>query len=182
MLRYRAAERKRDGVDFRAEQLTKTDRNGKLARVAPGLVNWAGDTENKLTRPLMERVAGVHREAELPQFHGKTFTLRAKQNPPQVNAEAPAKGRKVVLYATCFVNYNNPKIGEAAQAVLARNGVETEVVYPACCGMPQFENGNIAKVAAAEKKVSAAVGQAHESGKAAWRERVCLDGIVPVVG
>src|SRR3546814_7382878 len=64
MLRYRAAERKRDGVDFRAEQLTKTDRNGKLARVAPGLVNWAGDTENKLTRPLMERVAGVHREAE----------------------------------------------------------------------------------------------------------------------
>src|SRR3546814_13407585 len=43
MLRYRAAERKRDGVDFRAEQLTKTDRNGKLARVAPGLVNWAGD-------------------------------------------------------------------------------------------------------------------------------------------
>src|SRR3546814_5802074 len=93
----------------------------------------------------MERVAGVHREAELPQFHGKTFTLRAKQNPPQVNAEAPAKGRKVVLYATCFVNYNNPKIGEAAQAVLARNGVETEVVYPAFCGMPQFENGNIAK-------------------------------------
>src|SRR3546814_13343855 len=91
MLRYRAAERKRDGVDFRAEQLTKTDRNGKLARVAPGLVNWAGDTENKLTRPLMERVAGVHREAELPQFHGQTFPLRAQQNPPTAIGRAPCR-------------------------------------------------------------------------------------------
>jgi glycerol-3-phosphate dehydrogenase subunit C len=154
MLRYRAAERKRDGTDFRVEQLTKTDRNGRLAGLAPGLVNWAGDTGNKLTRPFMESVAGVHREAELPQFHGKTFALRAKQNPPEVNAEAPAKGRKVALYATCFVNYNNPKIGEAAQAVLAKNGVETAVVYPACCGMPQLENGDIAKVAEAARTVS----------------------------
>ena len=154
MLRYRAAERKRDGADFRVEQLTKTDRNGKLAGMAPGLVNWAGATGNTLTRPLMESLAGVHREAELPQFHGKTFALRAKQNPPEVNAEAPAKGRKVALYATCFVNYNNPKIGEAAQAVLAKNGVETAVVYPACCGMPQLENGDIAKVAEAARTVS----------------------------
>src|SRR3546814_17706884 len=29
MLRYRAAERKRAGADFRVEQLTKTDRNGR---------------------------------------------------------------------------------------------------------------------------------------------------------
>jgi len=154
MLRYRAVERQRDGADARVEQLTKTDRNGKLAGIAPGVVNWAGDTKNKLTRPLMESVAGVHREAELPQFHGKTFALRARQNPPGVNAEAPAKGRKVAFYATCFVNYNNPKIGEAAQAVLAKNGVETTVVYPACCGMPQLENGDIAKVAEAAKTVS----------------------------
>jgi glycerol-3-phosphate dehydrogenase subunit C len=155
MLRYRAAERQRGEADFRVDQLTKTDRNGKLAGLAPGLVNWAGDTGNKLTRPIMESVTGVHREADLPQFHGKTFALRAKQNPPAVNAEAPAKGRKVALYATCFVNYNNPKIGEASQAVLARNGVETQVVYPACCGMPQLENGDIAKVAEAAKTVSA---------------------------
>ena len=29
----------------------------------------------------------------------------------------------------------------AARAVLARNGVETEVVYPHCCGMPLLEQG-----------------------------------------
>jgi glycerol-3-phosphate dehydrogenase subunit C len=164
MLRYRAAERKAGKSDFRVEQLTRTDRNGRLAGLAPGLVNWAGDTGNKLTRPVMESVAGIAREAELPQFHGKTFALRAKQNPPQRNAEAPAKGRKVALYATCFVNYNNPKIGEAAQAVLAKNGVETAVVYPACCGMPQLENGDIEKVAEAAKKVSAELNQWVDQG------------------
>jgi glycerol-3-phosphate dehydrogenase subunit C len=56
------------------------------------------------------------------------------------------------------VNYNNPSIGEATQAVLAKNGVETEIVYPQCCGMPQLEGGNLAAVAAAAKNVSAALG------------------------
>ena len=52
-----------------------------------------------------------------------------------------------MLYATCFVNYNNPGIGEATQAVLEQNGVEVEVVYPECCGMPQLEHGDLADVA-----------------------------------
>jgi len=60
-----------------------------------------------------------------------------------------------VLYATCFVNYNNPKIGEATRALLARNGVETAVVYPQCCGMPQLEKGDIESVAGAARRVAA---------------------------
>jgi glycerol-3-phosphate dehydrogenase subunit C len=73
---------------------------------------------------------------------------------PEVNREAPAYGRKAVLYATCFANYNNPSIGLAARAVLAKNGVETEVVYPGCCGMPQLEQGDLAKVAEAARRTS----------------------------
>ena len=76
----------------------------------------------------------------------------------RVDRTAPAFGRKAVLYATCFVNYNNPSIGEAARAVLAQNGVETEVVYPRCCGMPQLEQGDLAAVAAAAKQVAASLG------------------------
>ena len=68
--------------------------------------------------------------------------MRAKRKPPVVNTQAPGFGRKAVLYATCFANYHNPQIGEATQAVLAKNGVETEVIYPACCGMPQLERGD----------------------------------------
>ncbi len=157
MLRYRAAEAKAGRTDFRIKQLTETDRNGRLAGKVAGLANWASDTKNKLTRPAMESLADIHREAALPKFHGKTFALRAKTEVPEVNREAPAFGRKAVLYATCFANYNNPRIGLAARAVLAKNGVETEVVYPACCGMPQLEHGDIGKVAGSARCVAGAL-------------------------
>ena len=157
MLRYRAVEHKEGGLPLPVRELTRTDRNGRLAgKVAP-LANWASDRHNTLIRPLMEKAVGIDRSAALPKFHGRTFAMRAKRSAPQVDPAAPGFGRKAVLYATCFVNYNNPSIGEAAQAVLAKNGVETEVVYPQCCGMPQLEGGNLAAVAAAAKSVSAAL-------------------------
>jgi len=155
MLRYRAVEKKNGAVGFMDRQLTETDRNGKLAGGMAGLANWASDTRNGLTRGLMQSVAGVDREAALPKFCGKSFTARAKANPPKVNTDAPAHGRKAVLYATCYGNYNNPEIGEATQAVLAHNGVETEVVYPECCGMPQLEHGDLERVSGKASAVAA---------------------------
>jgi len=155
MLRARAVDVRKNGESRIERELVKTDRNGKLAGAVAPLANWASDTDNKLTRPILEGVAGVDREAKLPKFHGRTFALRARQAPPQVNAEGPAKGRKAALYATCFVNYNNPSVGTAAQAVLAQNGVETKVVYPRCCGMPQLEHGELAKVAETARAVAA---------------------------
>ncbi|MBL8644361.1 MAG: glycerol-3-phosphate dehydrogenase [Rhodospirillaceae bacterium] len=157
MLRYRVAERAKKGTPFWDKELTETDRNGALASFVPGLANWASKRGNGLTRPLMEKVAGVAKDVELPKFHGKTFQALAKANPPAVNADAPAKARKAVIYATCFANYNNPEIGTAALSVLAKNGVKAEVVYPACCGMPQLEQGDIARVAEKAKEISKAL-------------------------
>ena len=154
MLRYRAVEAKKGLVPFAAREMTKTDRNGKLAGAIAPVTNWACKCGNGLTRPLMESAAGIHRDAKLPEFHSKTFMDLAK-TPPAVNKDAPGFGRKAVLYATCFANYNNPAIGTSAQGVLARNGVETAVVYPRCCGMPQLEQGDIAAVAEAAKEVAA---------------------------
>src|SRR5580698_10698759 len=66
MLRYRAVEAKEGRVPLAQRELTRTDRNGKLAgKVAP-LANWASDRHNKLTRPVMEKVAGIDRNAALP--------------------------------------------------------------------------------------------------------------------
>ncbi len=155
MLRARAVDYREGKVPAVDRELVKTDRNGRLAGAVAPLANWAIDTGNGLTRPLMEKVAHIHREAALPRFHRRTFARTADQRPPEINRAAPAYGRKAVLFATCFVNYNNPGIGIATQAVLARNGVETHVVYPRCCGMPQLEQGNIAEVAAAAREVAA---------------------------
>jgi glycerol-3-phosphate dehydrogenase subunit C len=157
MLRARAAGMGKEGDGAISRQMVETDRNGKLgARVAP-LANWAVDTKNHLTRPAMEKLAQIDRRAELPKFYGKTFVMRARDAVPELNRAAPAFGRKAALYATCFVNYNNPRIGEALRAVLAFNGVETEVTYPGCCGMPQFEQGDLARVAGNAKSVALAM-------------------------
>ena len=136
--------------------ITKTHRNARLAGRVAAIANWAERRGNRLTRPVMEAVAGIHRDAALPRFHRRTLVALAKAESPEVNKDAPAYGRKAVLYATCFVNYNNPDIGTAARAVLARNGVETEVLHPRCCGMPKLEHGDLAAVADSARAVAAA--------------------------
>ena len=139
----------------------RRDRSQRQARHAsPPLANWATDEAQQADAPgRSSKFAGIDHGARLPQLQParpSRSAPRAKQR--AVNEAAPAFGkRKAVLYATCFVNYNNPDIGEAARAVLAKNGVETEVVYPACCGMPQLEQGDIERVAAAARQVTAAL-------------------------
>jgi glycerol-3-phosphate dehydrogenase subunit C len=163
MLRARAAQAKAGKVSLAEKQLTKTDRNGRLCSHAPGFANWASKRGNTLTRGALQAMAGVHKDAALPEYHGKTLLDHAKE-PARVNAAAPASGRKAVLYATCFANYNNPGIGLAMRAILAKNGVETEIVYPRCCGMPQLEHGDIEAVAENARAIAGELGPWIEKG------------------
>jgi glycerol-3-phosphate dehydrogenase subunit C len=153
MLRHRAESLRAGKQHWADGELAKTDRNGKLGASISGLANWALRRGNALTRPLLQWIAGVHRQADLPEYRAKTFLDRAAE-PVDLDRNAPAFGRKAVLYATCFVNYNNPAIGEATRKVLAKNGVATEVFYPRCCGMPLLEQGDLAAVAAHARAVA----------------------------
>ena len=158
MMRQRALSLHEGRVGPVERALGKTDRNGRLLGAVAPLANWAARRGNRLTRPLMQALAGIHRDAALPRFHARRFSRQAAQSPPAVDESAPAAGRKAVLYATCFVEYNNPGIGRAAQGVLARNGVETTVVYDACCGMPQLERGDVAEVCRRARRIARALG------------------------
>ena len=154
MLRARATQHSEGKTKFVEKQLTETDRNGKIGCGFAGATNWASKTENKLTRPIMEMTLGIDKNAHLPKFEKKTLRQQVAETDLTINKKAPAFGRKVVIYATCFSEFNNTDIGIAARAVLAKNGVETEVLYPACCGMPQMEHGDLAKVAENAGKVA----------------------------
>ena len=154
MLRYRAGELERGEVPTIQRQITDTDRNGTLARLAAPVANWALDRGNTTARRLLQTATGIHADAVLPPYESRTFTVRAASEPVEPNPAAPAFGRKAALYATCFVNYNTPSIGEAALKVLRHNGVEVKVVYPKCCGMPRLEQGDVAGVAAATKSIA----------------------------
>jgi glycerol-3-phosphate dehydrogenase subunit C len=157
MLRHRAMEEKQGKVTFIDRQLAATDRNGALAAPLAPIANWATARDNKIVGPLLRKVADFHPDAELPKYTSKPLVARAKAA-PEVNRDAPAFGRKAVLYATCFGNYNNPDVGTDLIAVLARNGVETETVQPRCCGMPMLEQGRLADVAANARIVTAEMG------------------------
>ncbi|MBL6952194.1 MAG: glycerol-3-phosphate dehydrogenase [Alphaproteobacteria bacterium] len=169
MLRYRAAEHAQSGVGgkvgFNQKQLAKTDRNGKLAGKMAGLANWATAEDNFGMRNMLGDLAGIHPEAALPKYHGRTLMDR-RGEVPALNPKAPAHGRKAVIYATCFANYNEPAMGVAARAVLAHNGVETQVVYPSCCGMPLWEQGDLAQVAENARKVAGEMAAWIDQGNA----------------
>ncbi len=146
MLRYRAWESKYGKGSITSRQLTKTDRNGKFGCKISSLMNWACKTSNSFTRPVIQAVADIHREAVLPEFNPKPLNLVGREK-PEIDKSAPAFGRKALIYATCYGNFNNTAIGEATIRVLAKNGIETEILYPQCCGMPQLEQGELSEVA-----------------------------------
>jgi glycerol-3-phosphate dehydrogenase subunit C len=154
MLRYRAMEERQGKIPFADKQLAATDRNGTLAGLVAPVANWVADRNNKTVGPMVRAAAGLHADAELPAYSSQTL-VNLSAATPVLNRDAPAFGRKVVLYATCFGNYNSPDVGMDTRAVLARNGVETEVVHPGCCGMPLLEQGRIADVAANARAVAA---------------------------
>jgi glycerol-3-phosphate dehydrogenase subunit C len=154
MLRYRAMEERQGKIPFADKQLAATDRNGTLAGLVAPVANWVADRNNKTVGPMLRAAAGLHADAELPAYSSQTL-VNLSAATPVLNRDAPAFGRKVVLYATCFGNYNSPDVGMDTRAVLARNGVETEVVHPGCCGMPLLEQGRIADVAAKARAVAA---------------------------
>lgn len=164
MLRARAIEHRKGKTGLADKQLAETDRNGTLATKMTGLANWATKEGNALTRPLMEKTAGIDRKAYLPPYEKKPLTAKARTVVPEANPNAPAFGRKAAIYATCYGNFNDQAPGMAALKVLARNGIACRVEHPACCGMPKFENGDLAGVAAEAEKVAAHFAPLIEEG------------------
>jgi Fe-S oxidoreductase len=51
--------------------------------------------------------------------------------------------KKVALFYTCSVNYNDPKVGQACVRVLEKNGVRVVCPEQRCCGMPFIDGGDI---------------------------------------
>eukprot|EP00297_Palpitomonas_bilix_P002666 CAMPEP_0113882022 /NCGR_PEP_ID=MMETSP0780_2-20120614/8710_1 /TAXON_ID=652834 /ORGANISM="Palpitomonas bilix" /LENGTH=621 /DNA_ID=CAMNT_0000868963 /DNA_START=183 /DNA_END=2048 /DNA_ORIENTATION=- /assembly_acc=CAM_ASM_000599 len=142
---------------FAHSQLAYTDRNAKMAAIAPRLVNWFSHTDNKLSRQVIEYLMNIDKDAALPQFVSKSKSLveEAKRVSIPINTEAKAYGKKkAVIFSTCYGNWNTPDIGLAAVYALSRMGVEVEVVNPGCCGMPLLEDGKVGEVAKSALSVS----------------------------
>jgi len=117
------------------------DRLGRIACRTAGLANWANAF--RPNRVLMEKVLGIHRDKQLPRFESPTFEAWARGE--QDGGEETSTGRhRVVLFATCFVNYNRPEVGKAAHRVLVHNDCKVACPQLSCCGMPALDGGDVA--------------------------------------
>ena len=154
MLRYRTAQKKLNKLPAVPAQLAQIDRNAKIGVMLSSLINWASNIKNTFFRKILELVLGIDMRVKLPFYNSETFTNYFKKNKDPINSDAPSKNRKVVIYSTCFVNFNKKDTGVAALKVLKKNGVEVKESYPGCCGMPFLEQADLPKVVEQAKKVS----------------------------
>jgi Fe-S oxidoreductase len=136
MLRARAAEARATGVTTQDKFLGNADLVGKLGTATAPLSNWMN--ELGVHRAFMQWVAGIHRKRNLPRFARETFSKWFRR---RRGAKPAAAKRKVALFATCTVEYNDPAIGKAAVAVLEHNGVDVSLPPQRCCGMPYLDGG-----------------------------------------
>ena len=164
MLRHRAVAHRKGETPLADRELAKMTRNGRLGSVAAGLANWATKESNVLVRSVIEDAVGIDARAHLPPFMEVSLANKAPAIVPPPNPDGPAFGRKVVLYAGCHDNFNDGTPGEAAMKVLAHNGLRVRIEYPDCCGMPKFENGDLASVSGAAGRISAFFAPLIEDG------------------
>ena len=150
MLRAKAVRNRAGGARWRDQVLSSTDTVGKIAGipVVSEIVNAVN--ASSLGRRVLDAALGVHPEAPIPKYHSKSLRSRLKRTSPPTEPPQPAgntRGR-VALFATCYINRNEPGIGMDLAAIFEHNGIEVALAEREnCCGMPKLELGDLEAVA-----------------------------------
>ena len=137
MRRQQVARAARDGVPLARRLITRTDWIGRVSSLAAPLANLAN--RNRLVRLAMEKTLGIHRDWVLPTYFSETLRRWFRRR----GARGDGSAGRVVLFATCSVEYSDPEAGRAAVEVLERSGVRVDVHYERCCGMPFTDTGDL---------------------------------------
>ncbi|MEO8486051.1 MAG: heterodisulfide reductase-related iron-sulfur binding cluster [Betaproteobacteria bacterium] len=147
MLRGKAIKFRDGETSFRDRLLTSTDRVGKLATIPVVVQAVNAANRNPTARAAMEKTLGVAAEAALPPYDAKRFRTRVQPSRAWPVRDGARTRGKVALFATCYVNYNEPGIGHDLVKLLVHNEIPYAVVEKeACCGMPKLELGDLASV------------------------------------
>src|SRR5580700_278627 len=160
MLRAKAARTAEEGLSLRDRVLAATDRVGMLAGIPVVAETVNAVNRTRTGRVLLEKIAGVHRDAPVPAFHSRTARkLLASQgyavpgeSAPNVQATPETRGQ-VALFTTCYGNRNEPELDTDLVQVFEHNGIAVRLVpQEHCCGMPSLELGDLKQVAHLKEK------------------------------
>ena len=95
--------------------------------------------------------AGVAHERPLPAFVRRPLTRRLPA-PAGRRSRSVRGGRTATLFVDCFVQYQEPGVGEALARLLAAAGVRLELADVGCCGRTALSTGQIEKARAAARR------------------------------
>jgi glycerol-3-phosphate dehydrogenase subunit C len=147
--------------------LSSTDRNGKLATIPIVVQTVNAAAKSKPLRAIGEKVAGVHKDAWLPEFASRPFRPNAAKSAPHPVRDGERSPGKVAIFSTCYVNYNEPGIGHDLVKILDHNAIPHVIVEKeACCGMPKLEQGDLESVKALKERNIPALAKLAREGYA----------------
>ena len=147
MLRAKAIKFKKGEVGTAEKLLASTDLHGSFAGIPIVVQAVNAVNKTKAARSVLETVAGVDKDAWLPELASKKF----RSDTPKARASEVKNGEKtpgkVAIFATCYVNYNEPGIGHDLLKILDHNEIPYVIVNKEkCCGMPKLELGDLDSV------------------------------------
>jgi glycerol-3-phosphate dehydrogenase subunit C len=145
------------GIPLRNQLIARPSVLGRLGTPAAPLANWA--LRNRHVRLLVDRLLGIHRDAPMPRFAGRTFQRWAKRH------RSTTSRRQVVYFHACGTNYYEPAVGEMVVGVLEHNGYHVRIPPQDCCGLPLQSNGNFP---AARKYVQRLVAKLAPYARDGW--------------
>jgi glycerol-3-phosphate dehydrogenase subunit C len=149
MLRAKAIKFKNGEVGAGEKLLASTDTHGQFAGIPIVVQAVNALNQTRPVRQVLDKALGVHPDAWLPELATHRFRWSAEK---QGHAKAVTRGErtpgKVALFATCYVNYNEPGIGHDLLKLLDHNDIPWVIVEKeSCCGMPKLELGDLDGVA-----------------------------------
>ena len=148
MLRAKAVKYKNGETRFRDKLLSSTDAIGKLAAIPLVAQTVNALNSNAAARSLMQKIIGVHQERKLPDYSASRFRSGAAASRPYPARDSARTPGKAAIFATCYVNYNEPGIGHDLLKLLDHNEIPFVLVEKeTCCGMPKLELGDLEGVA-----------------------------------
>jgi glycerol-3-phosphate dehydrogenase subunit C len=140
MAREKAHRARRDGIPLVDRILGEPALIGKASAGPPARIANLVNAD-RLVRKIAEKATGISAEFPLPPIARRSFEQWMRTRTP---APAGSEAKEVVLFATCYGNYNFPEVPRAAVRVLERQGFS--VVFPeaqTCCGMPNLDGGDV---------------------------------------
>ena len=147
MLRAKANKFRDEGAHFRDRMLTSTDRMGKLSTIPVVVQVVNGVNRSPAARKVMDKVLGIAAPARLPPYDSRKFRKTATRSLAWPVRDGTRTPGKVVIFSTCYVNYNEPGLGHDLTRILAHNEIPYQIVEKeGCCGMPKLELGDLESV------------------------------------